>query len=175
MSKRRSKGMAWCLTFPFCAAWGCGGNYVPEAASTASRQAVKAGPQVEAIQPVRAALQRELEQPGAIQPNEDTRLHAKVSGFVSRLSTDIGQRAKGPKFDANGSMVQRGEVLAELMVPELVEDVGQKEASIRQAEAEVLLARKALISAETNISAAPKCPILPGSGGFGQRQAFPRA
>ena len=55
MSKRRSKGMAWCLTFPFCAAWGCGGNYVPEAASTASRQAVKAGPQVEAIQPVRAA------------------------------------------------------------------------------------------------------------------------
>jgi len=153
MSKRLSKGMAWCLTFPFCAAWGCGGNYVPEAASTASRQTVKAGPQVEAIQPVRAALQRVLEQPGAIQPNEETRLHAKVSGFVSRLSTDIGQRAKGPRFDANGIMVQRGEVLAELMVPELVEDVGQKEASIRQAEAEVLLARKALISAETNISA----------------------
>jgi multidrug efflux pump subunit AcrA (membrane-fusion protein) len=108
---------------------------------------------VETIQPARASLQRVVEQPGTIQPNEETRLHAKVSGFVSRMSTDIGQRARGPRFDAKGVQVQPGEVLAELLVPELVEDVRQKEAEIRQAEAEVLLARKSLVSTEANISA----------------------
>ena len=150
---RRNPGSAlWCLA-PVFAIWGCGGGQSPNAAPGSSPQTVSEAQPVDTIQPVRAALQRVVEQPGAIQPNEETRLHAKVSGFVSRLSTDIGQRARGPRFDAKGVQIQPGEVLAELQVPELVEDVRQKEAAIRQAEAELLLARKSLVSTEANISA----------------------
>jgi multidrug efflux pump subunit AcrA (membrane-fusion protein) len=91
---RRNPGSAlWCLA-PVFAIWGCGGGQSPNAAPGSSPQTVSEAQPVDAIQPVRAALQRVVEQPGAIQPNEETRLHAKVSGFVSRLSTDIGQRAR---------------------------------------------------------------------------------
>lgn len=143
--------MGGCLLF----SCGCGGAVKEEEGATLAKEATTPGAtaQVAVISPVRQALRKIVEEPGAIQPQEETRLHAKVSGFVSKLTTDIGQKFKGPELDASGKVVRPGEILAELLAPELVEDLRQKEASIRQAEAEVLLARKALISAEANISA----------------------
>lgn len=153
VNEKMGRSLLWLLALTPVALVGCGSSGVqPPVATLAEKPASEIQP-VELIQPVRVALQRVVEQPGTIQPNEETRLHAKVSGFVSRMSTDIGQRARGPRFDAKGAQIQPGEVLAELQVPELVEDVRQKEAAIRQAEAEVLLARKSLVSTEANISA----------------------
>jgi multidrug resistance efflux pump len=88
-----------------------------------------------AAQQVRAAEKvapRTLELPGQVEAAEQTKLHAKVAGFIEKVHVDIGDRVK------------KGQVLAELSVPEIEAELRQKEALIAQAEAEVELARRAL-------------------------------
>jgi multidrug efflux pump subunit AcrA (membrane-fusion protein) len=96
---------------------------------------------VSVIQPERKSLCRIVEQPGAIQADEETLLYARVPGYVSKVLFDIGQEIK------------KGDVLAEIDVPELAEETNQKKALAKQAKAEVEQAQKALASAEANIAA----------------------
>jgi HlyD family secretion protein len=110
--------------------------------------------------PRRQALLRAVEQPGAIQAYEETQLFARVPGYVrlfhdrdGRIIHDIGQKIRGPKFDPSGKhVVEPGEVLAELLVPELEQETNLKHAMIRQAEAEVEQTQKAVAAAEANIA-----------------------
>jgi len=54
--------------------------------------------------PRRTALIRKVEQPGTVEPFEETQIFAKVPGFVSRVNADIGQRVKGPVSPVVGSL-----------------------------------------------------------------------
>ena len=79
---------------------------------------------------------RALELPGQVEAAEQTKLHTKIAGFVQKIHVDIGDRVK------------KGQVLAELSVPEIEAELRQKAALIAQAEAEVELARRGVQVAE---------------------------
>jgi RND family efflux transporter MFP subunit len=116
--------------------------------------AAPAGPEVSVIHPERKAIRRVVEQPGAAQADEETRLFAKVPGYVGRVAADIGQKVKGPRRGPDGAITEPGDVLAELAVPELEEEAAQKAAAVRQSEAEVEQAKKALGASEAGVASA---------------------
>ncbi|MGQ0634547.1 MAG: efflux RND transporter periplasmic adaptor subunit [Planctomycetaceae bacterium] len=100
------------------------------------------------IRPVRKPLTRRSEQPGQIEAYEETPLYSKVAGYLARIHVDIGDSVTGPKFDAQGNLVQPGQVLAEISVPELDDELRQKQALVGQAQAHVKQAAAAVRVAE---------------------------
>jgi RND family efflux transporter MFP subunit len=92
--------------------------------------------QIATVRPQRGVIHREVSQPGSIEAFEETPLFAKVAGYVEKWNVDRGDRVK------------KGQVLAELWVPELEEELQQKEALIEQAEAQLTQAREAATAAE---------------------------
>jgi HlyD family secretion protein len=90
--------------------------------------------------PRRATLHRSIEQPGQIEAFERTGLYSKIPGFVERYHLDIGDR------------VRKGQLLAELWVPEVVEDLHQKEATVIEDEALIVQAQEMLRVAEAKIT-----------------------
>ena len=103
------------LPLLLAAATGCTSS-APAAQSAASPEPTA----VTTVRPIRQALRHSVEQPGQIEGFENTPLYAKVSGYVHKLNVDIGDR------------VHAGQVLAELSVPELEEQLHQKEALAAQ-------------------------------------------
>ena len=105
------------------------------------------------IQPQRHTLIRTVELPGRVEAFEYAPLCAKVTGFVQKVSVDIGDPIQGPKDGKPGS------ILCELLVPELNEELAEKaatitqtQAEIRQADAGVKVAEAAMLSAEARIT-----------------------
>jgi RND family efflux transporter MFP subunit len=99
--------------------------------------------------PQRKTLVRTTTQPARIEAFEQTPLFAKLSGFVKEVHVDIG--------DA----VTAGQSLVTLRIPELVDDVAQKEAMVARAQAEVAQAtaivkamEAAAVTAEAKIAEA---------------------
>jgi RND family efflux transporter MFP subunit len=82
-------------------------------------------PEVTTARPERRALVLSTTQPGRIEAFEQTPLLAKIAGYVETLSVDIGDSVK------------KGDVLVRLSVPELLDELHEKEALVAQAEAEV--------------------------------------
>ncbi len=80
---------------------------------------------VTTVTPERMTIRRITEQPGQIEAVEVTPMHAKLAGYVESVSADIGDRVK------------KGQVMAELRVPEIEADLKQKRARIDQAQAEL--------------------------------------
>lgn len=72
-----------------------------------------------------------------------------MSGYVRRFLVDIGDPVKGPCYDQSGALVERGQLLAEVAIPELDEELRQKNAAVLQAKAEVQQARAAVKVAQT--------------------------
>jgi RND family efflux transporter MFP subunit len=93
------------------------------------------------VRPERKTVSRPIEQPGFnIKAFEETPLYARVSGYVGKWHPDLGDRVK------------KGQVLAELDVPEMLVDLKQKEAAVRQAEAQIRQARAAVLAAEAQVA-----------------------
>jgi RND family efflux transporter MFP subunit len=92
--------------------------------------------------PEKRSLTRMVEQPGHIEPFAQTPLLVRISGYVKTVQADIGDRVKA------------GQVLAELDVPELVEELNQKVALVAQAKSEITQAEKLLAVAEKNVQSA---------------------
>jgi len=110
-----------------------------------------AGPppaRVTVIRPERKSLVRTVELPGHAEACEVTPLFAKVSGFVANIPVDIGTRIEGPTGD------QPGTVICELLVPELREELAQKAALVKQAEAHVLQTDAGVKLAEATVRSA---------------------
>jgi len=130
---------------------GCRGAQPP-----AAKPEVKAAApaEVKMVHPERRPFRLVVEQPGAIGPYEETQLFAKLAGFVRRVNVNIGDRVKGPVFDASGRETQSGQVLAEIALPELEEEAAQKQALVRHADAETEQARRAFAVAESAVAAA---------------------
>jgi len=83
--------------------------------------------------PKKQSLSWAVEQPGSVHPFEVTPIEAKVSGYLKSVNVDLGDEVKGPET-----------VLAELDVPELVQEVAQKKAHVDSAKADAVAAHKAV-------------------------------
>ncbi len=122
------------LLLLLAAAVGCSQS-VPAAQTAGSTEPAT----VTTVRPERQSLRHGVEQPGQIEGFEQAPLYAKVSGYVRKLNVDIGDR------------VRAGQVLAELSVPELEEQLHQKEALAVQARAEVENSKRMVQTAEATI------------------------
>jgi len=122
---------------------GCG-KPTGEGATTASAPPVA---RVTTVVPERMTIRRTTEQPGQIEAAETTPIHAKLAGYVESVAVDIGDRVK------------KGQVLAELRMPETEADLKEKRALIeqarsqkKQAEAMVEVSRAGVTSAEAKVA-----------------------
>jgi RND family efflux transporter MFP subunit len=102
---------------------------------------------VEVVKPERHTVQRTVGEPGEIEAYETTPIYAKIAGYLHKVNVDIG------------SEVKKGQVLAELFVPEFEADLTEKRAAVTQAvakraqaEAMVKVAEAAVSSAEARVT-----------------------
>ncbi|MGE0378650.1 MAG: efflux RND transporter periplasmic adaptor subunit [Planctomycetaceae bacterium] len=98
--------------------------------------------QVTAVTPTVEDLHRVTTQPAHIEAYERTDIHAKASGFISKVLVDIGDQ------------VEKDQILAELWIPEMKQEELQKAALVEQARAAVDQAQSRLDSAASLIAAA---------------------
>lgn len=106
------------------------------------------------IRPVRKTLVRRTEQPGQVEAFEETPLYAKVAGYVESIAVDIGDAVTGPRHDPRGKIMEAGQILVELSIPELEQEFQQKQALVGQAQAEVRQGAAAIRVAEATQAAA---------------------
>jgi RND family efflux transporter MFP subunit len=97
---------------------------------------------VETTVPHRGGLARVCLQPGTVEPFESADLYTKVSGFLIEQKVDIG------------SVVQAGDVLARIAVPEYETQLKQDIADVARAEARVEQMKAAIVTAEADLAAA---------------------
>ncbi|HVV99831.1 MAG TPA: efflux RND transporter periplasmic adaptor subunit, partial [Planctomycetaceae bacterium] len=134
---------------------GCSRSPGGHSSEQPTSESTSAAVRVNTVHPTRKTLTRRTEQPGQIEAFERTPLLAKATGYVTRWNVDIGDTVKGPRYDSHGKLTEPGEVLAELSIPELDEDVKQKQALVAQAEAELKQALAAIkVATATEASAA---------------------
>jgi multidrug efflux pump subunit AcrA (membrane-fusion protein) len=113
-------------------------------AAVASQPSVS---RVTTVVPEKMTVRRMSEEPGQIEPVEVTAMYARLAGYVRKVSVDIGDRVK------------KGQVMAELRVPEVEADAKEKRARIeqaragkREAEATVQVAAAGVASAEAKVA-----------------------
>jgi HlyD family secretion protein len=112
----------------------------PSSAKTSASQPAAVEQVVRVVKPERKTISHLIEQPGFnVEPFQETPVYARITGYVQKWYADIGDRVKD------------GQVLAVLNVPEMVVDLGQKEAAIRQAAAQVEQAKAAILTAEAQL------------------------
>jgi multidrug efflux pump subunit AcrA (membrane-fusion protein) len=101
-----------------------------------------AGAEVGLAKPQRQTLTLTVEQPGRVEAFEQTPVYAKIAGYVKAVRVEIGSR------------VRQGDLLAELDVPEMVEELRQKEGLVTQARLEIRQAESALRVSEASLATA---------------------
>jgi RND family efflux transporter MFP subunit len=97
---------------------------------------------VEVVRPERHTVRRTVGEPGELQAFETASIHARIPGYVASWTVNIG------------AAVKKGQVLAELSVPELEAELQQKHAAIEQAVAKHQQAQSAVKVAEANVAGA---------------------
>jgi RND family efflux transporter MFP subunit len=118
---------------------GCDTAADAEAAIGAAPLAGGAVDRVTAGKPQRKTLELRTMQPARIAAFEQTPLHSKLAGYVQQVHVDIGDRVK------------KDSPLVILAIPELHDELAQKQALVAQAEAEV---QQAQSNAEASQAAA---------------------
>ena len=91
--------------------------------------------------PVRNIV-RVVGQPSFVESYERTSIYPKLTGYIEKWIVDIGDKVK------------KGEVLATLFVPELVEDFGTKKATVKLDQERIELALKLVKVAEADVQSA---------------------
>src|SRR5579871_2793356 len=109
---------------------------------SASSPAGPAAVEVSVARPTQRTIRYTVEQPGRIQAFEQTPIYARITGYVRKVNVEIGDRVK------------RGDVLAELEVPDLVEEHARKAALVAQAKIGVIQAEQGERVAEAAIGSA---------------------
>jgi multidrug efflux pump subunit AcrA (membrane-fusion protein) len=99
-------------------------------------------PAVQLMQPPVRTIVRVVGQPSFIESYERTSIYPKVTGYIDEWKVDIGDKVK------------KGQVLASLFVPELVEDFGTKKADVKLAVEQIELAQKVVKVADADVEAA---------------------
>lgn len=130
--------LAHLLLVPVLIVAGCSRTAAVPNAQT--KDAAKGPPSVTLVKPVTKTLVHRIEQPGEIQAFEQTSIYPKISGYVMKVHKDIDDP------------VEKGDVLAELTVPEMDVDLTQKQSLVTQAEAELQLAKDMVAVADAELS-----------------------
>jgi multidrug efflux pump subunit AcrA (membrane-fusion protein) len=110
-----------------------------QSAPPADKPAAASGRAPRTEHPKRQTVRHPIIQPGFnVEPFQETSLYARVTGYVGKwdFKTDIGKHVK------------KGDVLAEVAVPELAATVAQKKAAVKQARAQVLQAQATELNAK---------------------------
>ncbi|MGE0758915.1 MAG: efflux RND transporter periplasmic adaptor subunit [Pirellulaceae bacterium] len=126
-----------------CAPPTAAANASPELAPT--KPALSADGAVErvtAAPPERKTMQLFTTQPGRIEAFESAPLFPKLAGYVESVLVDIGDAVK------------KDQVLLQLAIPELHDELEQREALVAQAEAEIQQAEAAAAAAEAAVHSA---------------------
>jgi HlyD family secretion protein len=129
---------ALCGGVVLCASEGCNR---PDAAN-AEASPPPAVPQVHVGRPEPHTIHRMVDQPARIEAFEQTPIFAKIAGYVQKVNVEIGSR------------VRKGELLAELWVPEIVEQVRQKKTQVTQAKIAIDQAEKTLAVTRASVETA---------------------
>jgi multidrug efflux pump subunit AcrA (membrane-fusion protein) len=119
-------------------AGGSGCARISSAAPNSAESAAEAT-SVTTVRPERLVFKRLVEQPGQIMGVEQSALYAKIGGYVEALKVDEGDR------------VRQGQLLAVLAVPEMVEELKQKEATVVQTEQSLEVAKANLIKTQAAV------------------------
>ncbi len=122
---------------------GCRRPVQDDRQGTLSEPRADAKARVTPIKPLRKTLVRYCEQPGQIAAMEEAPLFAKVSGYVRKVYVDIGDKVRGPVYEA-GVLQSPGQTLIEIEVPELEKELAQKQAGVEQARSEIKQAESAV-------------------------------
>jgi RND family efflux transporter MFP subunit len=138
---RKSLGLALAVPVAVTAA-GC-----EQSSGKSPGLAAQSAMRVEVVRPERHLVERTVSEPGQIEAYETTPIHAKIAGYVQKVTVDIG------------SEIKKGQVLAELWVPEIAAELQEKRAAIDQAQAKkaqaaaaVKVAQAAVTSAEAKVA-----------------------
>ena len=107
---RRSAGISALLALALCAVAGCGGDAKSARAS--------GPPSVSVVRPQRGDMTRSITLPGDLVGLYESALHAKVTGYLKSIDVD------------KGDWVKKGQVLAEIEVPELEERLHRARANL---------------------------------------------
>jgi RND family efflux transporter MFP subunit len=94
------------------------------------------------VKPEKRSISRSVAQPGYIQAFEQTPIFALIPGYVQKWSVDIGD------------VVHKGDVLAELWVPEQVSLLNLKREQVQQAKKAMVLARTQVETAAAQLKEA---------------------
>ena len=115
-------------------------------------------PSVQIIHPHVRTITRVVGQPSFIESFERTSIYPKLTAYIEKWIVDIGDKVK------------KGDVLATLFVPEVVEDFGTKKATVKLDEERVDLALKMVDVADANVQAA-KARLVEAKAILGKFQA----
>jgi RND family efflux transporter MFP subunit len=99
-------------------------------------------PKVELVKPEKRSISRGVGQPGFIYAYEQTSIFPKVQGYIDTWNVDIGDHIK------------KGEILAEIYVPELVAEHHQKQQAVVRSDTLVRVAEQLVDVAKHNYGAA---------------------
>jgi HlyD family secretion protein len=99
-------------------------------------------PSLQLIYPELKSISRVVGQPSFVQSYERTSIYPKVTAFIEKWNVDIGDK------------VQKGDVLADLFVPELREEWQTKKATVTLDKEKVALALKMVKVAEAEVKEA---------------------
>jgi membrane fusion protein (multidrug efflux system) len=111
-----------------------------------------AWPQTTELVPVMSkTISRTIELPGEFQAFQSVRIHARVRGYVERVAVD------------RGSVVKRGDVLAELTAPEMQAQIAEAESRVQAAESERLQAAAQLAAAQSTSDRLKQAAETPGA------------
>ena len=99
-------------------------------------------PSVRVTHPELRTIIREVGQPSFIEAYERTSIYPKLTGYIEKWIVDIGDR------------VRKGQMLATLFIPELVEEFGSKKATVTLDEQRVEMAKKIVEVAAADLRAA---------------------
>ena len=110
--------------------------------SSADPRQAAAPVRVTAAPPVRKTMVRATVQPGQIQAFEQTPLFVKLPGYVQKLYCDMGDRLEEDK------------PVADLWIPELHDELRQKEAMVASAKAGIRQATTAVLAAQKAVATA---------------------
>jgi len=97
---------------------------------------------VEAIMVPAIDLTEEVEVAGSVEGFETADLYAKVGGYLAKIDVDLGD------------IVKRGDILAQLYIPEVLQQLKQKQALQKQAKAGQRRAAAAITEAESQVTSA---------------------
>jgi membrane fusion protein, multidrug efflux system len=96
-------------------------------------------------------VSRTIDLPGEIEPFLSVSLHARVPGYVDRILVD------------RGSIVKRGDLLAELSAPEMAAQIAQAQSRVQTAESERLQAEAQLAAAQSTSDRMQRAALTPGA------------